>query len=273
MRVFSTLFFKKKNSLSPNKNTIYLCIAKQHYFCCKNTTCVFLNMSPLCKIFSHVEKQLTFHHFHEGINRGIIEEKSTTVLACFSSHRCCFLSIRVVHVDINHESNFLIQFLLYCLLYQKLKLFQCTLQLSQTCYKMRRKPHFLNLSPTEFNARSDHYPISKVTEWLRLEGSVGGHLTQSPCSRRTTEGQLPQTMSRWLWSSSKDGDSTASLSSLCQCLVKLTEKVFPGVLPDPSVFRLCPLPVLLQGTTDKSLAVSSLTHPQRFTDDPSVMYY
>lgn len=135
---------------------------------------MFVDMSPLCKIFSHVEKQLTFHHLHEGINRGIMEEKSTAVLACFSGHSCCFFSIRVVCVDINHEGHFLTQFLLQCLLHQMFKLFQCALQLSQSSYKMRRKILFLNLSPAEPNTRADHCPISRITEWLRLKRSLEG---------------------------------------------------------------------------------------------------
>lgn len=57
-------------------------------------------------------------------------------------------------------------------MHQKSKLFQCALKLSQTSYKMRTKTHFLNLSPTETTAGTDHYLISRITEWLRLEGSV-----------------------------------------------------------------------------------------------------
>lgn len=139
MHVFSVVFL---NSHSSSKNTIYLGIANQHYFCCKNTTCTFLAMSPLCKILSHMQNQLIFHHFNVGINRRIVEEKSTAVLVCFFSYRCCFFSIRTVHVDINYESHFLIYCLLQWLLLQKFKSFQCALQLSQTSYKMRRKTSF-----------------------------------------------------------------------------------------------------------------------------------
>lgn len=32
----------------------------------------------------------------------------------------------------------------------------------------------------------------RIKEWLRTEGTSGGHLAQLPCSRRATQGQLPR---------------------------------------------------------------------------------
>lgn len=37
-----------------------------------------------------------------------------------------------------------------------------------------------------------------------------------PCSTRATLSHLPRTMSRWLWNTSRDGDSTTSLGDLCR---------------------------------------------------------
>lgn len=70
-----------------------------------------------------------------------------------------------------------------------------------------------------------YWPLSCFRNHRKVEvwRDCGGHSTQSSWWGRTTEGQLPQTMSRWLWNSSKNGDSTTSLSSLC--LVKLTGDV------------------------------------------------
>jgi len=38
----------------------------------------------------------------------------------------------------------------------------------------------------------------RITEWLRLEGVLAGHLVQHPGSSRATSSQLPRIMSRWL---------------------------------------------------------------------------
>ena len=67
--------------------------------------------------------------------------------------------------------------------------------------------------------KSDHRIIS---ERLRLEETTEGHLVQTPCSTRATYSQLSRTMSRWFWNISKEGDSTTSLSNLCQWSLTLT---------------------------------------------------
>ncbi|XP_074997864.1 armadillo repeat-containing protein 1 isoform X2 [Calonectris borealis] len=74
-------------------------------------------------------------------------------------------------------------------------------------------------------------------------------------------------MSRQLLNISKGGDSTTSLANLCQCSVTLTVKkcflLFRGNLLSSSV---CPLRLVLSlGTTEKSLALSSLHPPFRTT--------
>ena len=95
---------------------------------------------------------------------------------------------------------------------------------------------------------------------------LGGHLVQAPCSTRATSIHLPTTVSRQLWSLSKDGDSTASLGNLCQCLVTpIVKNCFLMFRGKPPCFSLCPLPLVLSlRTTKKSLAPSSLHPPFRY---------
>ena len=110
--------------------------------------------------------------------------------------------------------------------------------------------------------RYTRYPncsYHRTAGWLRLGGTSGGHRLQPPCSSRVTHSRLPRTMSRRLLSTSKDGDSTTSLGSLCQCSATLTVTecflMFRGNLLCVS---LCPLPLVLSlGTAGKSLAPSS----------------
>lgn len=74
------------------------------------------------------------------------------------------------------------------------------------------------------------------------------------------------TRSRELLNISTVGDSTTSLGNLSQCSITLTVKkcplMFRGILP---WFRLCPLPPALPlGSTEQSLALSSLHPPCRY---------
>lgn len=64
----------------------------------------------------------------------------------------------------------------------------------------------------------------RIIEWLRLEGTSGGHLVQHLCSSRAAYSWLPRTMSRWLLNISKMRDYTPSLGNLCKYLVTLTVK-------------------------------------------------
>ncbi|KAK4817104.1 hypothetical protein QYF61_027967 [Mycteria americana] len=86
-----------------------------------------------------------------------------------------------------------------------------------------------------------------------------------PCRYLSLQSRLPGTVSRWLLSGSKDGDSTTSLGSLCQCLVIHTgKKCFLRFRRNLLCFSLCPLPLVLSlGTTEKTLALSSLQPPFR----------
>ena len=117
-----------------------------------------------------------------------------------------------------------------------------------------------------FHYRKGELHITKNTERLRLEGTSAGHLVQPWCSSRATWNWLPRTMSRRLLNFSKDGDTTASPGNLCQCSVTLSVTkcflMFRGNLP---CFSLCPLPLVLSlGTTEQSLAPSSLHPPCRY---------
>ena len=102
----------------------------------------------------------------------------------------------------------------------------------------------------------------RMTKCLRLEGTCGGHLVQPPCSSRATYSWRPRTVPKWLLNISKDGDSTASLGSLCQCLVPPTvRKCFLMFRENLPCFSSYPKPNLLPlDTTEESLAPSPL-HP------------
>jgi len=54
----------------------------------------------------------------------------------------------------------------------------------------------------------------------------GDHLVQPPCRSRVTYSRLHRTVSRWVLSISREGDSTTSLGSLFQCSVTLRGKKF-----------------------------------------------
>jgi len=67
--------------------------------------------------------------------------------------------------------------------------------------------------------------VTEITESQNgLEGTSGGHPAQPPCRSRVTQSR--QTASRRVWNISREGDSTASLGSLCQGSVTLRGKKF-----------------------------------------------
>lgn len=79
--------------------------------------------------------------------------------------------------------------------------------------------------------------ITEFQKQQRLTQSYGGHHAQTPSLSRATSSQLPRTVSRFLLSIFEDGDSTASLGELWQCLVNLkVGKVFSDVQTEPPVF-------------------------------------
>lgn len=84
-------------------------------------------------------------------------------------------------------------------------------------------------------------PISSrwesITEWLRLEAASGGHLVQLPCSSSAAHGQLLRHLNAF-----KEGESTTTLDSLCQCTINLiVKKVFWNVQTEHSVFQFVPI--------------------------------
>jgi len=86
-----------------------------------------------------------------------------------------------------------------------------------------------------------------------------GSPTPTPCRSRVTYSRLHRTLSRRVLNISREGDTTASLGSLCQGSVTLRgKKFFLTFRRNFLCFSLCPLPLVLSlGTTEKSLAPSS----------------
>ena len=68
----------------------------------------------------------------------------------------------------------------------------------------------------------------------------------TPCSSRDSQSWLPSTMSRWLLSISKGGDSTASLGKLCWgSVTHAVNKCFLVFRGNHLCFSLCSLPLVL----------------------------
>ena len=105
----------------------------------------------------------------------------------------------------------------------------------------------------------------RITECQGLEGTSVGHPVQPSHRSRVTYSRLQRTLSRWVQNISREGDSTTSLGSLCQCSVTLkVKKFFLMFRQNFRCFSLCPLPLVLsQGTSEESLAPSSWHPPLR----------
>ena len=107
-----------------------------------------------------------------------------------------------------------------------------------------------------------------ITEY-RMVGAgrdLCGSPSPTPCWSRVTQSRLHRTASKWVLNISREGDSTASLGSLCQGSVTLRGKKFFLMFSwNFLCFSLCPLPLVLSlGTTEKSLAPSSWHPPFRY---------
>lgn len=154
------------------------------------------------------------------------------------------------------------------------KLFQCALQLSQSSCKMRRKILFLNLSPAEPNTRADHCTISRITEWLRLERSLEGISPNLPVWAGQLRACYPKPcISRWLWNSSKDGDSKTSVQPVL-VLDKTHRKNVSWCSARPSCVQFVSTACPVTGHHWKEPGSVFFTATlQRFIDDTSMMIY
>lgn len=57
----------------------------------------------------------------------------------------------------------------------------------------------------------------RITEWVRLQGTTGGHLVQAPRSAGLSQTTWHWVVSRQFFSVSSEGDSVPSLDNLFQC--------------------------------------------------------
>lgn len=83
---------------------------------------------------------------------------------------------------------------------------------------------------------------SRITGWLRLEGTTGGHLVHPPLLK---QGTLLRTVSRWLLDISRERDSATSLGNLFHHLVALTVKLFVMFRWNFQCSSFCLLPFVL----------------------------
>lgn len=95
----------------------------------------------------------------------------------------------------------------------------------------------------------------RITAWLGLKRSSGGHVVQFSCWSRFTQNRLHKTTSRPILNMSREGGSTASLHNLFQCSGTISVKKFFLMFRQHFLcFNLCLLClVLLLDTTEKGL--------------------
>lgn len=85
----------------------------------------------------------------------------------------------------------------------------------------------------------------------------------SPSPSGLRGSRLPRTIPRWVFSISKDRDSTASPSNLCQCLTSFTVKQFV-FQQNFLYFKLSPHPLVPSLVSEQYLAPSSLLPTIRY---------
>lgn len=74
-----------------------------------------------------------------------------------------------------------------------------------------------------FIIRNDRiYGIYGITDWLRLQGTSGGHFSNLPAQAGYS--RLFRAVASWVLNISTDGDSTTSLGKLFQCSTTLPGK-------------------------------------------------
>lgn len=69
-------------------------------------------------------------------------------------------------------------------------------------------------------------PCHRLTDRMRQEGTSGDYPVQYPAQSSISESRLLRAVSTQVLSVSGDGDSTASLGKLCQCLPSQYKSIF-----------------------------------------------
>jgi len=92
-----------------------------------------------------------------------------------------------------------------------------------------------------------------------VEEGTSGSACSNPCSSKDNKSRVPRTLLQQLWKISKKETSQSSLCRLCQCSIVHSTEGLPVFRQNLLCSSLFPLPLVLAlGTTDKSLAPSSL---------------
>lgn len=107
------------------------------------------------------------------------------------------------------------------------------------------------------NADFSDTKSSRITVWLKLEGTPREHLVQRHYSSTTIKSHLPRTMSRQLLNTWKEGNSTIYLSNLCSAWSPSQWKRVCWCLEGTSHVSALSL-VLSLGTTAKWLNTAAL---------------